>query len=260
MNLPLVPLSILYMKNESGRKRTLSVFSYLEFSFHHVAMDNQNFQMSLYAAGSRYADGVIEHDLYYEESGYQFFTSDFAPDGFDCLRGSFLGPYRAERNPLAVESGKCSGSFEKGGNHCGCLMKTLTLRPGEEVRLIFLLGEGGIEAGKTIAMLLPRMFFRTHAGSAFRRSTGSAPGSGRYRMLPPFIFALSARMPMAAFIVTDFPDPDSPTSATVSPLRRIRLTPRMAWTVSPAERKLMSRSLTSRTISAVSAMSYSHSV
>ena len=84
----------LRLRNDSGRPRTLSVFSYLEFSFHQVDMDNRNFQMSLYAAGSRYEDGVIEHDLYYEEDGYQFFTSDFAPDGFDCLRDRFLGPYR----------------------------------------------------------------------------------------------------------------------------------------------------------------------
>ncbi|MGN1025037.1 MAG: GH36-type glycosyl hydrolase domain-containing protein, partial [Faecousia sp.] len=136
------------LRNDSGKPRKLSVFTYLEFSFHHVAMDNQNFQMSLYAAGSRYEDGVIEHDLYYEEDGYQFFTSDFTPDGFDCLRDTFIGPYRTERNPQAVETGICGGSFQKGGNHCGCLKKSLTLGPGEEVRLIFLLGEGGLEEGR----------------------------------------------------------------------------------------------------------------
>ncbi|MBE7003756.1 MAG: N,N'-diacetylchitobiose phosphorylase [Ruminococcaceae bacterium] len=136
------------LRNTDKRERKLSVFSYLEFSFHQIDMDNRNFQMSLYAAGSRCEDGVIEHDLYYEEDGYQFFTSDFAPDGFDCLRDSFIGPYRTERNPLTVETGVCGGSFEKGGNHCGCLKKTLTLAPGEEARLIFLLGEGGVDEGR----------------------------------------------------------------------------------------------------------------
>ena len=140
----------LRLRNDSGKPRTLSIFSYVEFSFHHVAMDNQNFQMSLYAAGSRCEDGVIEHDLYYEEDGYQFFTASFTPDSFDCLRDRFLGPYRTERNPLAVESGRCSESFETGGNHCGCLMKRLMLAPGEEARLLFLLGEGGVEKGKAM--------------------------------------------------------------------------------------------------------------
>ena len=155
----------LRLRNDSGRPRTLSVFSYLEFSFHQVDMDNRNFQMSLYAAGSRYEDGVIEHDLYYEEDGYQFFTGDFEPDGYDCLRDAFLGPYRTERNPLAVETGRCAGSFEKGGNHCGCLKKTLTLAPGEETRLLFLLGEGGLEAGKAMR----RKYTAEKADEDFRR-------------------------------------------------------------------------------------------
>lgn len=136
------------LRNDSDKVRHLSVFSYLEFSFHQVDMDNKNFQMSLYATGSRYEDGVIENDLYYEEDGYQFFTSDFTPNGFDSLRDSFIGSYRTERDPLVVETGVCGGSFEKGGNHCGVLQKVLTLQPGEETRLLFLLGEGGIEAGK----------------------------------------------------------------------------------------------------------------
>ena len=138
------------LRNDSGKKRKLSVFSYLEFSFHQIPMDNQNFQMSLYASGSRYEAGVIEEDLYYEEDGYQFFTSDFTPDGYETLRDSFLGPYRTERNPRAVEEGTCLGSAQKGGNHCACLMKHLTLEPGEAQRLLFLLGEGDLETGKTM--------------------------------------------------------------------------------------------------------------
>ncbi len=138
------------LRNNSGKPRTLSVYSYLEFSFHQIDMDNRNFQMSLYAAGSSYEDGIIVHDLYYEEDGYQFFTSNFEPDGFDCLRDSFIGPYRTERDPVVVETGVCTGSFEKGGNHCGCLRKIITLAPGEETRLIYLLGEGSAESGRAM--------------------------------------------------------------------------------------------------------------
>ena len=138
------------LKNQSGRKRKLSVYSYCELSFHHIEMDNKNFQMSLYAAGSTYEDGIIEHDLFYEEFGYQYFTSDFDPDGFDCLRDKFIGLYRTEDNPAAVERGEMSGSFEKGGNHCGSLKKCLELEPGEESRLIFLLGEGKREEGRAM--------------------------------------------------------------------------------------------------------------
>ena len=138
------------LKNTTGKERRISVFSYCEFSFHHIMIDNQNFQMSLYCAGSSYDENIIEYDLFYEEFGYQYFTSNVTPDGFECLRDSFLGAYRTEDNPIAVEHGTCSGSHELGNNHCGSLQKDLVLAPGEEVRLIFMLGEGNREAGKKI--------------------------------------------------------------------------------------------------------------
>jgi len=138
------------VKNTDSRPRNLSLFSYCEFSFHHIMIDNQNFQMSLYCAGSSYEDGVIEHDLFYEEFGYQYFTSNFEPDGFDCLRDKFLGLYHTEDNPVAVINGQCGGSYEKGNNHCGCLQKNIMLQPGEEIRLIFMLGEGDRAQGKKI--------------------------------------------------------------------------------------------------------------
>ena len=136
------------IRNDSDTPRNISVYSYLEFSFHQIPMDNQNFQMSLYATGSRYAEGVIEYDLFYEEFGFQFFTSNFQPDGFECLRDQFIGHYHTERNPESVEKGVLKGGFQKGGNHCASLQKKLTLAPGEEVRLIYLLGDGNLEAGK----------------------------------------------------------------------------------------------------------------
>ncbi len=83
--------------------------------------------MSLYAAGSSYEDGVIEYDFFYEPWTFHYFTSSFEPDSFDCLRDKFLGNYRTETNPLAVEQGRCSGSSELGGNHCGALHKRVTI-------------------------------------------------------------------------------------------------------------------------------------
>jgi N,N'-diacetylchitobiose phosphorylase len=135
------------LRNDSGKPRKLSVYSYLEFSYHHVDTDNQNFQYSLYTSGSSYADGVIECDFFYDPSVYHYFTSDFAPDGFDCVRDKFLGAYRTESDPLAVERGACSGSHQLTGNHCGVLQKRLTLAPGAEQRLTFMLGVGDRRCG-----------------------------------------------------------------------------------------------------------------
>ena len=67
---------------------------------------------------------------------------------YDCMRDRFLGNYRTETNPAAVERGECAASSELGGNHCGALHKRLTLAPGEETRLVFLLGVGPRAKGR----------------------------------------------------------------------------------------------------------------
>jgi len=130
------------IRNTGSAARRVSVFGYAEFSFHHIDIDNQNFQMSLYAAGSSCREGVIEYDFFYEPWTFHYFTADFEPDSFDCLRDRFIGDYRTESDPLRVERGRCSGSEELGGNHCGALHKQVTVKPGAEVRLLFLLGVG----------------------------------------------------------------------------------------------------------------------
>ena len=133
------------LRNKSSKNRRLSVFTYVEFSFNHIEIDNQNFQMSLYASGSNYSDGIIEHDFFYEPWTFHYFASNFKPDSFDSKRDSFIGNYRTETNPIGVECGTLQNSVELGGNHCGSLHKKIILQPGEEQRLIFMLGVGSRE-------------------------------------------------------------------------------------------------------------------
>ncbi len=130
------------LRNLTDRPRRLSIFSYVEFSFHHIEIDNQNLQMSLYAAGSSYEDGIIEYDFFYEPWMYHFFTASFEADSHDCVRDAFIGAYRDESNPLGVENGQLKNSSALGGNHCGALHKKIRLAPGAESRLSFILGVG----------------------------------------------------------------------------------------------------------------------
>lgn len=138
------------IRNKNGKAKRLSVFSYVEFSFHHIEIDNENLQMSLYASGSSYDDDIIEYDFFYEPWTYHYFATSVRPDSYDCVRDRFIGPYRTETNPAAVEKGACSNSSELGGNHCGALHKKLILAPGEETRLIFMLGVGSRATGQEI--------------------------------------------------------------------------------------------------------------
>ena len=52
-----------------------------------------------------------------------------------------------------------------------------------------------------------------------------------YSIDPESMLPLLAKIPIIAFVVTDFPEPDSPTIATVSPLYKSKLTPLIALTL-----------------------------
>lgn len=133
------------IKNEGDKPRTISAFSFVEFSFSHIQSDNQNHQMSLYSAGTSYDNGVIEYDLYYnnnEKDGFYFMASSFEPDSYDGQRDSFLGLYRDESNPIALENGRCSDHVQTCYNHCGSLHKQFVIPAGEQVRFVYLLGVG----------------------------------------------------------------------------------------------------------------------
>ncbi len=140
------------IRNDGDLPRKISAFSFVEFSFSHIASDNQNHQMSLYSSGTSYQDGVIEYDLYYntnEYEGWYYLASSFDPDSYDGSRDAFLGAYRDESNPIAVENGRCSNTAKTCYNQCGSLHKSFELGPGEEVRFVLLLGLGkGLGAKK----------------------------------------------------------------------------------------------------------------
>lgn len=136
------------VKNNGKTARNISVFGYCEFSFNIIEIDNQNFQMSMYCSGSRYEDGVIECDNFYNPKMFHFFTSSEKPSSYDCLRDSFIGNYRTESNPIGVETGVLSKSAELGNNHCGAIAHKITLEGGQEKRLVFILGVGNMDIGK----------------------------------------------------------------------------------------------------------------
>ncbi len=134
--------------NNDSVSRKLKVFGYCEFSFNIIEIDNQNFQMSMYCSGSRFEDNVIECDNFYNPKMYHFFTSSMEASSYDCLRDSFIGPYRTETNPVGVENGFLSNSTELGNNQCGAICHEISLNPGESKRIVFMLGVGNLEDGK----------------------------------------------------------------------------------------------------------------
>jgi N,N'-diacetylchitobiose phosphorylase len=129
--------------NKGKKQRKISVFSYQEFSFKRHEADVQSF---LYASTNTYKNGVIRNSLinYHGidarniDYGASYFTATFTPDSYDIDRDAFIGDYRSESNPIAVEKGKCGNTAYNGGNACGCLHKKYVIPAGKNIRMAFL--------------------------------------------------------------------------------------------------------------------------
>ncbi|NLW55023.1 MAG: glycosyl transferase [Firmicutes bacterium] len=134
--------------NHSDQVRDLSLFAYAEWCFWHMDQDLTNFQYILYTCRLGYEDGIIDYSirLWPNQRPQGFMASILPVESFDTDRDEFIGRYRHEGNPYAVERGQCANSIAIGGNPCGALQNRLTLAPGEQRYALFIVGIGA--AGK----------------------------------------------------------------------------------------------------------------
>ena len=130
------------ISNQRLEKAELSLFSFVEFCLWDAMDDATNYQRNLNIGEVEVEDGVIYHKTEYRErrDHFAYFACSLAPDGFDTQRDTFLGPYRGWNNPTVVESGESANSIAHGWAPIGSFHHRLSLQPGEEQQLIFLLG------------------------------------------------------------------------------------------------------------------------
>ncbi|MEZ0535675.1 GH36-type glycosyl hydrolase domain-containing protein [Caldicellulosiruptoraceae bacterium PP1] len=132
------------IKNNSHKKRELSIFSYAEFCFWDIMQDLINFQYILYTCMMDYQDDVVDYTVKFvtHNSPKAFLASTFKVESFDTERDKFIGNYNDESKPLAVVNGKCSNSIAVGGNPCGATQSKLILEPGKEINGAYIVGVG----------------------------------------------------------------------------------------------------------------------
>jgi N,N'-diacetylchitobiose phosphorylase len=148
---------LLKITNASDRPRSLSIFSFCEFTNQwDTYQDQVNLQYSLFIVRGEQTKGgllriAIQDNLTSGTDGY--YKHDIARHtwmglvgapvvGFDTSREAFIGTYRGYHNPIAVEQGQCQNSKAYGDNACGSLQTDITLQPGESRNLMVLLGIG----------------------------------------------------------------------------------------------------------------------
>ena len=131
------------IKNASDKPRKLKIFSYMEFSLYD-ALSDVNMEWARYFMTGKCEDGIIVFDPSAElcPSGkiYGFFSTSLKTDGFDCARDKFIGAYRGEHNPIAVERGECSNTNINADHVCAALSSSIDLSVGEEIEFIFTIG------------------------------------------------------------------------------------------------------------------------
>ena len=132
----------LHLKNDGDAPKTFSLFSYVEWCLWNADEDLKNFQRNLRIGEVEIDDSVIYHKTEYRErrDHFAFYGVNAPIDGFDTSRDAFLGAYRGNDHPQVVEKGACSNSVASGWSPIACHQIDLTLAPGQEKSLIFVLG------------------------------------------------------------------------------------------------------------------------
>lgn len=132
----------LKIKNTSSETKEITVFSFIEFCLWNAYDDMTNFQRNFSTGEVEIDDSVIYHKTEYRErrNHYSFYSVNTDIDGFDSDRESFLGLYNGFDSPQVVTKGKSNNSVASGWSPVASHSKVLTLKPGEETSLIFIIG------------------------------------------------------------------------------------------------------------------------
>ncbi len=130
------------LKNNDTQTKTFSLFSYVEFCLWNAVEDMTNFQKNYNTGEVEVEDSIIYHKTEYRErrNHYAVYSVNAPVTGFDTDRESFLGTYGSPGKPDAIINGSSTNSIASGWSPIGSFHLSITLEPGEEKTLIFLLG------------------------------------------------------------------------------------------------------------------------
>ena len=128
--------------NESGGRKELKIFSFVEFCLWNAMDDMTNFQRNFSIGEVEVEDSVIYHKTEYRErrNHYAIFGVNEKIDGFDTDRDVFLGAYNGFERPESVVRGKTGDSIVNGWSPIGSHQLDIDLEDGESRVFVFILG------------------------------------------------------------------------------------------------------------------------
>ena len=144
------------LKNESYEPKRLSVTSYVELCLGHALVDlinqpnDQHFNRvdfdpennTIFATKNYWVTygGATVQQPNQAWDKYVFFTSSLQTESWDCLKESFIGPWRSEQNPIGVENGLLENTNITAGDACAALQSEIVIEPRSEVDFVIVMG------------------------------------------------------------------------------------------------------------------------
>ena len=144
------------LRNNSKQKINLDIFAFVELCLGHALVDlinqpnDQHFndvqfdrEQEILFASKRYwvrtaGASVAQSNQAWDK--YVFFATSLPVKGWDGSKDIFIGRWRSEENPVAVEKGACFNSEITAGDAMAVLQSEIELKPGQQAQFAILLG------------------------------------------------------------------------------------------------------------------------
>ena len=131
------------LENTSEEVKKLKVFSYVEFSWNDAKYDMLAHWPAMAFKADYDGKKILVDTVAEQLTGrpqYDYIATNLQVCGYDCSLKKFIGEYRSETNPIAVERGTCSNTKMYSENCVGVLCSEITLEPGETITFRYTLG------------------------------------------------------------------------------------------------------------------------
>lgn len=132
----------LKLKNLGSKSKKFNVYSFIEWCLWDASEDDRNFQRNFSTGEVEIEGSTLYHKTEYRErrNHFAFYYVNTDIKGFDTDRDTFLGQFNGLNNPDAVTQNKSFNSVADGWSPIASHNIEVTLAPGEEKELIFILG------------------------------------------------------------------------------------------------------------------------
>lgn len=131
------------LTNQTKAQRTLRAFTYMEFCSYEASYDLKADWPRYFMTGFREGNAVVfdpSDDWIKVPERLSFIGTDMDISGYDCDRDAFIGKYRSEGNPIAVETGACKNTEVNADNCCGSVSVDISLEALETKTFYLVVG------------------------------------------------------------------------------------------------------------------------